>query len=212
MKIILNEPLLAEQPSVKLLISYLEENEKKLKLIDSTVYHNLLFSEESEKNIRRSDITIISRNHGILLFRCLDKNTIGNEISEELLRDFINDFEQIYSLMFAKLLKFPELRDNPTKLKVNISPILFITDFEIDTFYHKDQWIQLEIGKGLATLEEILKKKLLDKSINDELFNMFESVLEGSYILRKKKIKDVHIGVRSVQNAKMKVKNVNIPL
>jgi len=195
MKIILNEPLLAEQPSVKLLISFLEENTNKFKLNDSTVYHNLLFSEESEKNIRRSDIIVISKNHGILIFRCLDKQLIGNEISEDSVRGFINDFEQIYSLMFSKLLKFPDLRESPTKLKVEIFPILFIADFEIDIQSFQQRWKQLEIGKGLATLEDILNNKLVEKSRNDELYKMFESVLEGSHVLVKKKvINDVHTG------------------
>jgi len=191
MKIISNEPLLSKQPNVKLLLSFLDENQDKLQLTDSVVYHNLLLSADSENIIRRADITIVSRNHGIIIFRCLDDQLISTTESEYPIDKIIDDFEQIYSLMFSKLLKVPDLRENPVKLKIDIYPILFFSDLEIDEESIKGRWSQLEFVKGLAILEKLLENKILKEVLYDELFNETLSVLEGANVLTKKKEKIV---------------------
>jgi hypothetical protein len=69
---------------------------------------------------------VVSKNHGILIFKCLDQSK--RTLHPELIEEIIADFEQVYSLLFSKLIKSRLLRKNPISLidSVRIKPALYI--------------------------------------------------------------------------------------
>lgn len=182
MEIHANQPILNEHPSAKALISLLKENSDELALTEAIVYHNFPLYVDSDLSKKNPDVMIVSKNHGILIFKCLDqsKRTLNPESIEEI----IADFEQVYSLLFSKLIKSRLLRKNPISLidSVRIKPALYIHEYNEQI---KTEWGELAIVSESADLRNLIGDFKLDSPLRGNVVKEILSILEGSHAIIK---------------------------
>ncbi len=183
MQLNINQPLLKQQPSVKALVGLLQENEKKLCLEDAIVHHNFPLYLDYESSITRPDILVVSKNYGVLIFNCKESSKRKTHtLNDELL----NNIEQIYSSIYSKLLKNKNLRKSPHQLSVQLKPILYcfggICNFE----QIKDEWDELVVIEGDSRLIRSIEDIKLDVELEEDVFKVILSILEGSQTIRKR--------------------------
>ena len=175
------EPKLNEQLSAKALIKLLEDNEERLALEDAIVHHKFPIYIESDSSITSTDVMIISRNYGVLIFKCIESSvrSLPPSISEILI-----DIEQIYSLIYSKLVKSKNLRTHPRELSIQIKPIIYCFGESCEYEQIKDEWDEIEVINQDNELYEIFKKIKCDE-LNENIIHEILSILEGSQSIRK---------------------------
>lgn len=183
MQLNVNQTLLNQQPSVKALVGLLQENEHKLNLEDAIVHHNFPLYLDHESSITRPDIMVVSKNYGVLIFNCIESSkrtpyTLNNEILDNIV--------QIYSSIYAKLLKNKNLRKNPNQLRVQLKPILYCFGGACDFEKIKDEWDDLVVIEEDSKLTKSLKDVRLDVELEEDAFKIILSILEGSHGIRKR--------------------------
>lgn len=177
------EPSLDEQLCAKALIGLLKENEKLLALEDAVVHHKFPLYMDSDSSTKSTDVMIVSKNYGILIFKCID---CSKRLSGPPINEIILDFEQIYSLIFSKLIKSRMLRDGPLKLNVQLRPIIYFLGEACDGEKIKTMWNELEIIEKDSDLNIVLNKIKFEPELNKILVDEILSILEGSQSIRKK--------------------------
>jgi len=188
MEIHANQPILNEHPSAKALISLLRENSDELALTEAIVYHNFPLYVDSDFSKKNPDVMVVSKNHGILIFKCLDQSK--RTLNPELIEEIIADFEQVYSLLFSKLIKSRLLRKNPISLidSVRIKPALYIQEYNEKI---KKEWDELAIVSESADLRNLIGDFKLDSPLGENLVKEILSILEGSHAIIKPKKRSV---------------------
>lgn len=179
MEINANQPILNEHPSAKALISLLKDNSDKLALTEAIVYHNFPSYRDSDYTKKNPDVTIVSKNHGIILFKCLDQSK--RTLNPELIEDRIADFEQMYFLLFSKLIKSKLLRKGPM-LSVGLKPALFIYEFNEII---KTEWDELAIVTEFAELRKVIEDVKLDSPLRENVVKEILSIIESSHVITK---------------------------
>lgn len=178
----LNQPILNEHPSAKFLIDMIKENYDKLSLDRASIYNHFPLFLDLDKKKRIADVLIISKNHGLIIFKCLDqtKRTLNNDKIKEIL----NDFEQTYSLIFSKLVRSRLLRKTPHSLIFKIKPVLFIQNYGESIVY---PWEELSVITILSELIKSIEDIKLNYGLDDIIINEITSIVEGSHNLIKRK-------------------------
>jgi len=176
------EPILKEYPSAKSLIMQLKENEKELALEDAIVYHRFPLYMDSDGSVKTTDVLVVSNNYGVLIFKTLDySKRIPNPPLEKLLAEF----EQVYTLIFSKLIKSKLLRDNPTNLNIQLKPIVYLFDDGYDPEEIKSIWDGIEVIKNPSDITIIFESIKSNKELDTTLIQEILSILEGSQSIRK---------------------------
>jgi len=127
---------------------------------------------------------IVSKNHGIIIFKCLDQSK--RTLNPELIENIIADFEQMYSLLFSKLIKSRLLRKSPISLidSVRIKPALYIYEYNEKI---KTEWDELAIVSKSADLRNLIGDFKLDSPLREKVVKEILSILEGSHAIIKTK-------------------------
>lgn len=188
MEINANQPILNEHPSAKALIFLLKENSDELALTEAIVYHNFPLYVDSDFSRKNPDVMVVSKNHGIIMFKCLDQSK--RTLNPELIEDIITDFEQVYSLLFSKLIKSRLLRKNPISLidSVRIKPALYIYEYNEKI---KTEWDELAIVSEFTDLRKLLEDIKLDSPLSENVVKEILSIIEGSHAIIKTKKRPV---------------------
>jgi superfamily I DNA and RNA helicase len=184
MEINANQPILNEHPSAKALISLLKENSDELALTDAIVYHNFPLYIDSDFSKKNPDVMVVSKNHGIILFKCLDQSK--RTLNPELIEGIIADFEQVHSLLFSKLIKSRLLRKSPISLidSVRIKPALYIHEYNEQI---KTEWDELAIVSESVDLRNLIGDFKLDSPLEENVVKEILSIIEGSQAIIKPK-------------------------
>ena len=183
MQLNVNHSLLNQQPSVKALVGLLQENEKKLSLEDAIVHHNFPLYLDYESSITRPDILVVSKNYGILIFNCIESSKRKTHISNN---EILIDIEQIYSSIYSKLLKNKNLRKNPQQLSVPLKPLLYCFGEGCDFKHINDEWDDLVVIEEDSELITSFKDIKIDVELEENVFKVILSILEGSQTIRKR--------------------------
>src|SRR3989344_6391063 len=112
----INEEMLEKDPCSDSLINQIKTLDSQV-LNEAVIYHNFPLYIDNENVARRSDILVVSKNHGILIFKTVPLNTRYQNILTNI-TDEVNEFEQIFSLIFSKLIKSKILKKNPSTLRI----------------------------------------------------------------------------------------------
>jgi len=182
MQLNINQPLLNKQLSVKALVGLLQENEKKLSLEDAIVHHNFPLYLDYESSITRPDILVISKNYGVLIFNCIESSKRKTHILSD---EILFNIEQIYSSIYSKLLKNKNLRKKPHQLSIQLKPLLYCFGGECDFEQIKDEWDELVLIEEDSKLIRSLEDNKLDVELEEDVFKVIVSILEGSHTIRR---------------------------
>ena len=173
-----NQPLLNRDPCAKELIELLCENEGRLGLSDSLLYHNFPLYRNDDDTTAVARVMIISRNHGVVVFDYTDKTertlmqTDATTLREEL--------EQIHSLIYSDLVKSKLLRTGIATINVPVLAVLFVPRFTGDIGVFRDECDGLEIIRDSAELQVFLDNMRLDAALDETRLREVVAILEGS--------------------------------
>ncbi|VVB89742.1 Uncharacterised protein [uncultured archaeon] len=171
------QPSLNEQLCAKALIELLKGREKQLALDDAVVHHNFPLYLDSDGSVKNTDLMIISKKYGVLIFKCLD----GSKRLPDHIDKLILDFEQVYYIILSKLIKSKNVRKSAIPLK----SIVYCSGV-CDSKRIKNVWDDLEVIRQDGEINTIFKNIRLETELNETLFNEILSILEGSQSLIKK--------------------------
>ena len=174
--------LRTDKPSADL-IRYLLEIEEESALEDGVLYYDFPFFRDDTDTLYRSNVVLASKCHGIVLFQTSGLDDPKEDLDEILELD--ETLDQLYSLVFSKLLKSKSLRKSRDKLAIPINSLLFLPDItvhdSIDTreFSSPVLYTYPAVKEALADIEQ--------NRIDDGAWDEMRSVLEGAKgILRPK--------------------------
>jgi superfamily I DNA and RNA helicase len=165
MNIIADELKLKQDIVANLLV----EKIKSLNLTDCSLYYNFPFYRgETAEELVKAHILLISKEYGVLFFRCLN----AVEDYSEVERKKINDLD---SHIFAKINKREEFRLDRRSLKIKVSPYIFINNSESEE-------------SDILSLEDIEDVIIENKTqtLTDTEFDLLSSTIEGTVNLKKK--------------------------
>jgi superfamily I DNA and RNA helicase len=165
MNVIADELKLKQDIVANLLV----EKIKSLNLTDCSLYYNFPFYRgETAEELVKAHILLISKEYGILFFRCLN----AVEDYSEIERKKINDLD---SHIFAKINKREEFRLDRRSLKIKVSPYIFINNSKSEE-------------SDILSLEDIEDVIIENKTqtLTDTEFDLLSATIEGTVNLKKK--------------------------
>jgi superfamily I DNA and RNA helicase len=170
MQIIADEKKLNNDALALLLIRHLTE----LNIQDSLVYYNFPFYRgETTDDLVKAHVLFVSKEYGVIFFRCLDKEVSFTEAEK-------NKLDQLDGFIFAKINKHEEFRLDRRVLKIELTPCVFV---------QKKETNNPEFVDVAGVNDKIQKNK--KKSLSVEEFKLLIAVVEGTSTLRAKKDREV---------------------
>ncbi len=156
-------------PIALLLIESLKEEKFK----DTYVYYNFPFYRgESSEDLIQAHVLFISKEFGVIFFRCINNLTELTDFEKKKLDD-------LDSHIFSRINKLDELRLQRRELKINVTPLIFINA----ELQNSDSNNEIIYPSNLK--EKIFENKKTE--LNDSEFELLLSSIEGTVHLRKKK-------------------------
>lgn len=182
MNIIADELKLKQDVEANLLV----EKIKDLSFENCNLYYNFPFYRgETIDELVKAHVLLISKEYGVLFFRCLNNFNDYSEIE----RKKINELD---SHIFAKINKREEFRLDRRNLKIKVSPYIFINNSKSEE-------------KDIISLEDVEKIILDNKTevLNHEEFNILTATIEGTLNLKKKSDRKINPTVQSITKGKI---------
>ncbi|NLR58860.1 ATP-binding domain-containing protein [Chitinophaga polysaccharea] len=137
------------------------------------VYYNFPFFRGETNDLIQAHVLFISQKYGVIFFRCITS-------TDEITDDEFSYFENLDSFIYAKINKREELRIRRRELKINLTPIFYVSDLQ--QAESKDDIKLISINEVLETITENQKEIL-----TDEEFDILSATVEGSQSLKNKK-------------------------
>lgn len=182
MNIIADELKLKQDIEANLLV----EKIKDFSFGNCNLYYNFPFYRgETIDELVKAHVLLISKEYGVLFFRCLNNFNDYSEIE----RKKINELD---SHIFAKINKREEFRLDRRNLKIKVSPYIFINNSKSEE-------------KDIISLEDVEKIILDNKTevLNDEEYNILTATIEGTLNLKKKSDRKINPTVQSITKGKI---------
>ena len=175
---------LSKETLVNALIKELKQKELALNLKKAFLFNEFPIYKDLDEEIVIAQILIISEKHGILLFQVDDSTSKADlESKQENIEDKLDN---LYSILFTRLLRNKILRKNKRELLFPINTIVYtplITEsIEIknsDFFY-----------STTSLLTSTLVKCQIQEELSEALFYEIKSTIEGSKALIKTKVRE----------------------
>ena len=174
--------LRTDKPSADL-IRYLLEIEEEIGITDGVLYYDFPFFRDDTDTLYRSDVVLTSRGHGIVLFQTSGFDNPERDIDEIVELD--ESLDQLYSLVFSKLLKSKSLRLTRDKLVIPISSFLFLPDITVHNAIDTKEFSSPVLYTYPSVKEALVN--IQQGRIEEQEWDEMRSVLEGAKgILRPK--------------------------
>lgn len=181
----ISEKRIKENNAIFSFINDLKRNEDELSLRDAYVYYDFPVFKDLDEDVLVAQILLVSPIHGIILFHLSEANTLP--IIDKELENIIGNLENLYTILYTRLLRNRELRSNKTSLKYGISTIIFCPHFqdsvlEIDTE-------EIEVITSVGALKRHLDT-LVVPAHSTETFKELIATLEGAKGLLISKVRE----------------------
>jgi len=173
-----NQKLLNEDTSAKILVDFIIENEMNLHLSGSNLYHKFPLYASSDDSTVIARVMIVSRQYGVLIFHCTEQTE--RTLDAANIQKLKDELGQINSFVYSELLKSKLLQINPTTLKIRVIPIFFLPFFSSDTGAFTKDWEGLSVITNTNDIEKNLDQLLLTAPLEDNTFKEILAILEGS--------------------------------
>lgn len=165
-------------------INHIKANETTLQLVTSNIYYDFPVFKDFDGQLLITELLIISKKHGIFLVN----------FDEDLLKSHekLDQFQQLQSIVFSRLLRNKSLRKSTTELKFSLTPLIFNTNFEQGT--NNEEIVCIS---NFGSLEKFLNENIIEE-IDAEIYKELVSTLEGSRVLNLPKFRNIE----SIENKK----------
>lgn len=165
MHIIADELKLKQDSEAGLLVGLIKD----LNIEDANIYYNFPFYRgETKDDLVSAHVMFVSREYGVIFFRCLPSDDHLAGIEKEKL-------DELDSYVYAKINKREEFRKGRRALKINVVPYIFIPDSKSD-----DPDVVTK-----SDIERIIKDNTLEV-LTDEEYALLTATIEGSSNLKRK--------------------------
>ncbi len=154
------------------IIDYIVQNELMYSLESSILYYGFPIFRDYEDETVKSQIVLLSPNHGLILFHSSAVNLISDD--DETLTE-------VYSFVEASLRKSKLLRKNRSQLSFHLEGFLFVDNF--------NESLQSDFDNPVISSLAGIGEKLTELSsikIDDEYIDEIRSILEGAKALSRK--------------------------
>jgi superfamily I DNA and RNA helicase len=169
-------------------VDYIELHQEELALAEGVLYYEFPMFKEINEEILFPSFCIISPSHGVLFIVGDDRTQ--RTLNRDDLEILYKRSDQLYNLIFSKLLKIPKLRKKGRKndVLININICLFLPNFTGS--YQSDEFDYIDVLTNYDRLKEWLNSQVSDK-VEDEHFKLLCAVLDGTYGLPKLKDRNI---------------------
>lgn len=186
MEINVNQKLLNNDPSAKLLIEAISDRKEDLFLNGSFVYHEFPIYLSEENKATAANVLVLSKKHGLIIFQC----GTDRSLNDERIKELKDKLDQVHSQIYSKLLRSKILRINRTTLFVRLTTYVYLphlSNEERNRYKHITEDIEIIITPQelVGNFETIASDKALDENIIKETL----SILEGSKAIIKPSIR-----------------------
>lgn len=165
MIIIADELKLRQDSSANLLIKTIEQ----FRIEDCNVYYNFPFYRgETLDDVVKAHVLLVSREYGVIFFRCLE--SIEDYNSTE-----IRKLDDLDGHIMSKIFKRDEFKVDRRTFKINVTPKIFITNYSGS---------EPDIISQEQLRSTIFDNKVEELSVDE--FNLLVAVIEGTVNLKKK--------------------------
>ena len=168
---------LQKDPSSLALVNLIQENQDALRLSEAILYYEFPFYWDDNNSIIAADVLIVSKPHGVIIFKCEDYN--ARTLDEQKAKTLNEGIDQVYSQIYSKLIKSRGLRIKPQQLAIDLHPALFLPNYDGSKSTFTDAWPDLEVILNSNELTQFLSGALRTP-INDSIFKETLATLEGS--------------------------------
>ena len=109
-------------PASDALLKCLLENEQRFRLEDAMLYHSFPLYRDEEGGLILADSVLLSPLHGVVVLALSTENDV---LSEKETHRCTDVSEQVPSYVHSRLVKNRQLRQGPTRLAFEISPVVY---------------------------------------------------------------------------------------
>ncbi|WPV70571.1 DEAD/DEAH box helicase [Chitinophaga sp. LS1] len=156
----------------------------------SIIYYNFPFYRaEAKEDLIQAHVLLISKKYGVIFFRCLAS-------AEEMSEKEFNYFDNLDSFIFGKINKREELRLRRRELKVNLTPVFYISDFQKAKIEDDIQIV------GINDVTRIIIENEKEELTDDE-FDILAATIEGSQSLKGSKERSVDSSTTTITKGKI---------
>lgn len=173
-----NETLLNNDTCAKALVDLIYENKEEFNLTESSLYHNFPLYRNDDDSITVARVMLVSKNHGIVIFQCTDQSE--RTMTEDDAKRIREELEQMYSVIYAELVKSKLLRARATRINIQVLPSFFLPNFRGDTSVFQEDWEELTIVRDRSDLQKLFENNSLEISLDENMIREAIAILEGS--------------------------------
>ena len=119
---------LSQDPAAKSVVTYLDEQESDLRLLDAVLYYDFPLFRDTENELHRSYLLLSSRSHGVVLINV--SGSPDRPLDVKGIRGKDDQIVQLHSIIFGMLLKSKVLRSRLREIKPNMTGVLFTPNVE----------------------------------------------------------------------------------
>lgn len=187
-------PNVANDPRAQTLLHHLNSVERAQGIVDGVLYYEYPLFNDPDGTLYRTRIMLASRSHGVQLFGVSDLTDRTCTPLEAA--GSIQELEQLFSIIFGKLLKTPLLRSSPRELLVPVATFLYVPDVTRADRLPEDPGDTQLLG-SLSTLDQWLTEHRLREPLTDRQWEELRAVLEGTKGLIRPRERSIPPGVSS---------------
>jgi superfamily I DNA and RNA helicase len=177
---------LRRDPVARGLVEHLVENEKKLRIVDGSLYFQYPLFRDDTDTLVRSSVLLAARSHGLMIFVTIQSEPARLTAAEVHRLD--DELSQVDSLLFSKLLRSKILRLSSRQIKIPTRAYLFGYG-ELANAVQRD--ISNRYVSSFAALDGEILDGWLAEEIAAEHWDETLSVLEGAKGLLRPKERNI---------------------
>ncbi len=181
MELNVDDRRLAAEPVVKELIQFLRGNEETLGLNKARLYYDFPILKDSDDKIVVAQLLVLSPNHGLALFGTT--SVAHNSDTDEKIELLDAEIENVFSLIFSRLMRTKALRKNKTELRVPTITAIFSPNLASYSPTLTDTMLLTSV-RAVASFFNSNKKE-----ISEVDFQEIVSTLEGAKGIARAKIR-----------------------
>lgn len=183
MNINLSEKRIRESGNLNVFINYLKVNQEKFDLINANIYCDFPVYKDLDEDIVIAQLLITSEKHGLLLFHISD--IVKKSEFIEQASNISKYLDNLYTILYSRLLRNKELKNDRTSLKITILSIIYtpLIDEKIE--------IELQDTLIIQNYKEIENFFESNKTqVPNEVYIELIATIEGSKGLIKTKLRE----------------------
>lgn len=168
---------LSQDPAALSVVNYLRKKESDLGLLDAVLYYDFPLFRDTENELHRSYLLLVSRSHGVVL---LNVSGSGDRpLDEHGIRSKDDQIVQLHSIIFGMLLKSKVLRSRLREIKVSISGVLFTPNVE-DPVLVNELDLASESACSFEALGQVISRNQHTAPLSETEWAELRAIIEGA--------------------------------